>query len=45
MADFGITEGGDSVPGDGDGDVGVDNRSAVNDALGLCAATSTATAP
>ncbi len=37
MADFGITEG---TPGDadGDGDVDLDDRTAVNDALGLCAA-------
>ena len=40
MADFGIIEGGDMIPGDadGDGDVDIDDRTAVNDALGLCAA-------
>ena len=40
MADFGITEGNDPVAGDadGDGDVDADDRTAVNDALGLCAA-------
>ena len=38
MADFGITEGGDSVPGDGDGEVDGADLSYVLGYWGLCSA-------